>query len=387
MSPLIRLLLILCLWPLTPVRASILCNEACTVFQKEGNLLYSMGKYQEAIEKFKLADKADPTASIPVSSIAQVLLQVAGNASPEHAAAYRQQAEAAAHEALRRASGDPLASEVLRQLLDAKPPPLHQPSQQTGSIVQAGEILFQRAQYAEALDKFEAAAASDPQYSGAWVLAGDCFYVQGKWAEAETRFRKAAELEPLNGQAWRFLSDALAQQRRLSEADVALLNGIAAQPSQIPNWDKLAALRAATSLPLKRLNLVRTASGRIDPTTGKPTITIDANVAAQSKPPDYGFWLVYAMSSVANPSATPFQSELDAWRRAFATTDEVAAKTDKALSNPALLALQKVVLENQLEAAILLLMYRESFRPEFEAWKAAHPQGIKTFIERYGLRP
>ena len=385
-TPFIRALLILCLLSAATARASILCNEACTALQKEGNELYSMGKFQQAIEKFQLADKADPQASLPLASIAQVLLQAASSASPENAAKCRQQAEGVARAALRRASGDPLANEVLRILQDGKPAPLHQLSKDGLDILQAGEILFQRGQYAEALQKFERVAFIDPKFSGAWVFAGDCFYAQHNWTEAEARFRKAVEIEPLNAQAWRFLSDALAQQRRIVEADAALLNGIAAQPSQIPNWDKLTSLRAATSLPLKRLNLVRKASASRNPATGKPTITVDSTVAAQPKSSDFGFWLVYS-AGATKTSASPFETELDAWRKAFQTVDEINNKTGESLSDPALTTLRKVALEGQLEAAVLLLLYKESYRPEFEAWKAAHPQGIKAFIDRYGLRP
>jgi hypothetical protein len=32
-------------------------------------------------------------------------------------------------------------------------------------------------------------------------------------------------------------------------------------------------------------------------------------------------------------------------------------------------------------------MYRESYRPEFEQWKRAHPDGVQAFVAAYGLRP
>jgi hypothetical protein len=43
--------------------------------------------------------------------------------------------------------------------------------------------------------------------------------------------------------------------------------------------------------------------------------------------------------------------------------------------------------DGQLEPAILILMFRQSYRPALEAWGAAHPRGVKEFIDRYGLRP
>jgi len=32
-------------------------------------------------------------------------------------------------------------------------------------------------------------------------------------------------------------------------------------------------------------------------------------------------------------------------------------------------------------------MYKETFRPDFETWKQANSGAIKTFIEKYSLRP
>lgn len=32
-------------------------------------------------------------------------------------------------------------------------------------------------------------------------------------------------------------------------------------------------------------------------------------------------------------------------------------------------------------------MFRQAYRPSLEAWVAAHPGGVKEFIDRYGLQP
>jgi len=56
-------------------------------------------------------------------------------------------------------------------------------------------------------------------------------------------------------------------------------------------------------------------------------------------------------------------------------------------SDPALLRMQVFARDGQLEPAILLLLFRQAYRPSLEAWLAAHPGGVKTFIDRYGLQP
>jgi hypothetical protein len=43
--------------------------------------------------------------------------------------------------------------------------------------------------------------------------------------------------------------------------------------------------------------------------------------------------------------------------------------------------------ESMIVPALLLLRYKEAFRPDFEAWKKRNPQAIRAFIQDYGLRP
>lgn len=84
---------------------------------------------------------------------------------------------------------------------------------------------------------------------------------------------------------------------------------------------------------------------------------------------------------------SPYSIELDAWRMALKAIDETQAKGGQALTEPALLQMQAFARDGQLEPALLLLSFRQAWRPELEAWEAAHPGGVKTFIDRYGLRP
>jgi hypothetical protein len=72
---------------------------------------------------------------------------------------------------------------------------------------------------------------------------------------------------------------------------------------------------------------------------------------------------------------------------ALKVADELKASTGKELSDPALRQIQALARDGQLEPAILLLMFRQSYRPALDAWLAAQPRGVKEFIDRYGLRP
>lgn len=370
---------------LSPASAEVLGNAACQALVAQGTALVSQGKAAEAWEVYKRAQKEDPAASSPVASMAYLLYLVAEQAPKVKEAELRANAETTAHEALRLDERDPLAKETLRLLQEGENP-LHKANAEADKVFGEGETLFHQKRYAEALAKYELAAKLDPLYSIAWVMAGDCFFMQQQWREAEHRFRKATEIEARNSQAWRFLSDALLRQGERRRAEAALYGAIAAHPSQLPNWDKLEALMKAEGLPFKRLALERKAEAQVDPKTGVPHISI--NQADKISSADGAVWFTLAAAEVAehkdNPS--PFQKQLTAWQFAMS----VAANADEKkgeLTDPGLIAIQKLAKAGQLEPAILLLMYRESYRPEFEEWKRKHPDGIKSFIATYGLRP
>jgi len=382
-----------------PAYAGLRGNEASQALVDEGNVLLAKRRYRDAVDKYLEASRKDPTASMPLSSVANALLSASREADGEAAAKLRQQSEAAARQALLLVPSDPLAQEVLRSLLDDKPAPLHRPTPAAWQLMGEGEVLFQSHDYMNALKKYEQAAQLDPLYSEAWVFAGDCFFVQKNWPEAELRFRKATEIEPLRSQAWRYLADALAAQGKKADAENALINAIAAQPSQLPNWEKLAQSRAAAGIQMKPLHLVRKVQTTTDPATGKATITINQTyfdeTAEGNKTAEMAVWLAYAAAesktqtdtSKGAAASSPFQIELDAWRSSMQVAAELEKNSGKPLSDPALLSMQRLAAANQLEPAILLLLYREAYRPELETWKSSHPNGVRTFIDTYALRP
>jgi tetratricopeptide (TPR) repeat protein len=376
----------------TPIaHASVDCSGACRELLDKANTLAAQGKFQEALNTYKVAEQADPQASLPVSMAASLLLRVSTGMKPEQAKPVREMAQAGARRALQLAPADPVALETLR-LVDDVPTPLHMPTLEAATLMAEGEAQYAQRHYKEALQKYEASAQADPQYSVAWVDAGDCYYVQKDYAQAETRFRRATQIEPRNAQAWRFLSDALRAQGRDADAAAALVSGIAAEPSQQPNWLKLSSLREKTGAPLKSLALHRGVYVQTGP-DGKYTIQLDA--PSQQHTPDLALRLALGADEAtlrnedkaSGKARSPYAIELDAWRTALKIVDETQAKGGQALTEPALLQMQAFARDGQLEPALLLLTFRQAYRPELEAWEAAHPGGVKAFIDRYGLRP
>lgn len=381
-------LLLLAVLHLGPASAEIIGNDACKALVAEGQSLYGQGKFREAWDAYNRARQADPSASMPISSMAHMLQVAADQAPADKAPGMLKQAEALAREALRVDAQDPLAQETLRMLVDSQPTPLHMPTAEAFAALQEGEALFMQRRIPEALAKYELAIQRDPLYSAAWVNAGDCYFSQKQWHEAEVRFRKATEIEPLNGQAWRFLADSLIVQGNRRGAEAALYGGIAAQPSQGPNWDKLEMMMRQDGLGLKRLALVRQARYIAAGKDGKPTIEVQQN--GMERTPETAFWMLQA-AAVGNASAagktSPFEAELQAWQAALKMVSEMRKQGQPAPTDSALLAMEKLAQAGQLEPAVLLLMYREAYRPDFEAWKKAHPDGIRAFVVSSGLRP
>lgn len=372
------------------------CTAACQALIGEGHALQAQGRFEQAYAKFRAAGEAAPQASLPASSAAGLLYDLSTRAKPEQAGKLRADARRMASQALQLAADDPLAQETLRRLDDDGPSPLHQPGPALDQSRREAEILFTQRRFDEARKQYEAQMQLDPLYSGAWVGAGDCYFAQGDWTHAEALFRRATEIEPHNAQAWRYLSDALAGQRKFADAEAALLSGIAADPSQRPGWSKLAAMRAAASLPPKPLGLQR-GTHVAQEAGGKYRIEIEERFGKQMDTPDGAMRLMLAaveanervdnLDKNKDKPRSAYEIELDAWRKALQVADELKANTGKDLGDPALRQMQALARDSQLEPAILILLFRQAYRPALDAWRAQHPGGVKAFIDRYGLQP
>lgn len=369
-----------------------LCAEPCGTLMREGHTLEGQGMYKEAFEKYKAAEVADPKASLPLSLAAGLVFKLSSVAPADQVPSMRNTARAMAEHAISLAADDPVAQEVLRMLDNDAPSPLHTPTPQSARLTAEGSALFAQQKFKESLAKYEAAMKADPKNSGAWVGAADVYFAQKDWQRAEAMFREATVIEPRNAQAWRFLSDALLAQGKRSEAESALYTAIAADPSQRPSWSKLARLRAAVGLPLKSLAFrrgVRVSQG----SDGKYTINIDKPSADPDEVPNYAFRIALATREInlrsddKTKSQSNFEIELASWQTALTVVAEVEANSGKGINEPALLQMRALAKDGQLQAALLLLTFRQSYRPALEAWLAANPGAVKGFIDRYGVQP
>jgi tetratricopeptide (TPR) repeat protein len=361
---------------LSPALAAIHpSNEKALALLNEGKALQDQGKHNEAFQRFREAALADPNASTPVAMMAYMLYSYSKNAPAKEVPEIRQEAARAANAALAIDGRDPVAMEVLRGLSDDVPQQRHKPSDAAHKAMVEGELLFNAKQFDAARKRYELAEQFDPAYAEAVLLQGDCYFMLDDMAHAEQLFRKATLIDPLYGAAWRFLFDAQMRQEKFKDADASAIGAVAATPSERQSWMRVAALQDQWGIKMSRFHLPARAS--LD--GGK--ITLDADIPEKANMVWLAYGMALASASIEKAKATPFARELHAWE----STMQIAAelKLDKQIEDENLRELVRFHKAGQLKAAIFLLMYKEAYRADFEAWKKDNPGAIKLFIDTF----
>lgn len=219
------------------------------------------------------------------------------------------------------------------------------------------------------------------EQSQALLKEGEAYFAQADYPTAEKYFLQATQADPLQGMAWRFLFDTQIRLSKLKDAEASALGAVAARPSELQSWLRVGQLRSAWGQKLARLRLVPRA--RLAP--GTTTIEVDAGVDA----PDSTVWLAFAIAQAAGAiepeKASPFELELAAWEKTMAMAQELGVAAQ--LKDEGLRQMLRFHAAGQLRAALFALRYRESWRPDFEAWKKAEPDGLKKFIDTFHIGP
>ncbi len=341
----------------------------------QGNRQEAAGKINEALESYRLAVKADPAASEPLSYLAMLMIYASQNTQAKFVEDYRAQAAAYANAALKVDASDPNALEALRQLADGVERQRREPGPAALLVLKEGELLFGERKYAEAALKYQEAIRLDPAYSDAVLYLGDCYYMQGDMAQAELKFRQAAAMDPLHGAAWRYLYDALYKQGKHKDAEAAAFSALAALPSAKPNWQRIEASMEHAGQPLAQFKWQPRASIK------GTQIQIDSSGPES----DGTAWMAYGLSLAAEDSGkaklAPFARQLAAWKSTLQIISELGS-ADK-IKDEGLRAMIRFHKGGQLEAALFALHYKEAYRNEFEAWKKAEPDGLKRFVETF----
>lgn len=371
----------------------ILGNERCQALAGEGQALKADNKFNEALAKYREAAAADPTASMPLSLMASLFHEASGMTDAKNVEPYRNQARALAQDALSKHPDDPLALEVLRDLSGETRNRALTSSEEAAKAYREAETYFGKKQYREALERYLTAFAKDPKFSKAILYAGDCHFDLKEFKEAEACYGKATALDPDDAQAWRFLADAQYALKRPSElVKKSILNAISAQPNYLPAWARYEEIRNSEGTPLKVFNPEPKAQLSRDAKTGKYNLQLQESKDNGSL--DSTLWVAFGMGLAAaqpdvskeTPVLSPFQIQLKAWEGTMTTARELASEK-KPIKDPTLLQFKAFGEAKHLETGIFLFLYKEAYRPDFEAWKKKNPKGVETFLEVFSLRP
>jgi tetratricopeptide (TPR) repeat protein len=363
--------------------------------------LLKEGKVGDALAQLDLATRRDPKDPQPHWIKAQIFAQLSEQETGGAKAWDRGRAEEALEDLLDLPEVDRNlgagAMSMLRHLHDDERPAPPAPSPEARKAFEAAEAAFGRQDWAEARKQYTEALRLSPSFAQAALYLGDTFFAERRMDEAMPWFRKAAELDPADPTAWRYLADAQLSRGTPREAEDTLLEAIQVFPANRASWRPLANLRASQGHPMHRLAFKPgvAVGWKAD---GKLALGLPDHPEDPQAPP---IWLLLAAGTLDSPDAsaqpvpadppgtisTRFRKDLRLWDLALGAY-EASCKAAKAEPrDPTLKQFLAFRKDGQLEAALFLLRYREAYRPDYEAWRKAHPGGARAFLDRYNLRP
>ena len=365
---------------------------------KEAYQLLDSGQVNQALAKFQEAAKADSKSSFPISGLGKLFFEASQHTDAKHQSEYQGKAIEFSREALNLNDLDFVANEVLLNLDGTSADSLHKPTPEALQAFNQGELAFQSQKWDEAASGYQRALSIDPAYTDAALYLGDTYFSRKMYDRAEPWFRKATELEPRYGRAWRFLADC---NKDLGHEDLAITcdyNAIAALPSDFTAWGRLKSeLENQGNGVLIRFHWPQIqASGVSHDASGKANINVPQSLIGDSIESQAAliYSMMIAITQVADEKPenkgnkrSTLERESLAWKAAMEGYENSLKEKKLTPHDSTWAQLLTFYKSDQLKPALMILAYRESYRPDFEAWKKANPNGVRAFIEHWHLRP
>lgn len=362
--------------------------------------LLNAGKVAEAMDHLNQAIARDPKDPQPFWIKAQVHRELAkqtkGWAAAWHKECAEENAEAMLDLGLEKEAATN-AMMLLQHLRDEERPIPAEPSPAAKKAFDEGEAAFGKQDWNAARKGYQQALKESPTFALAALYVGDSYFAEKRMEEAIPWFRTAAGLNPHDPRAWRYMADAQSALGRKKEAEATMIAAVQVFPVNRASWQPLAWHRAAEGRRMTRLAF-------------KPGVTVawdkdgKQQIGIQSSPEDpqaQTTWMLLAsaildtitLETKSDQGKAPadlhsrFQQERLFWEiglKAYAEACQTAKTEPKDRILRQFLTFQK---DGQLDAALFLLRYREAFRPDYEAWRKAHPGAVQAFLDRYNIRP
>lgn len=335
------------------------------------------GKIQAAVSTLLDVVKTDTHSSEGPRQLAILFYNLALSTDTHEAVYYRRQAETFANKALRIEQEDTRALDV-RDRASGK---LEQFSRNVSYAARpqsdAADTLFDKHEWRPAIVKYEEAARLDPGFALLLVNIGICHTQLGDMTSAEKAFRKSVAIDPNYEDGWLELFELLLRQKRFGDADAAARGAVAARPNSTKAWFgvRMGQLRAGAK------PRIFTYKPKGSYSVKKKQTVVDAGLA----PADAAAWTVVAETqrsvTAADPAMGPAAIQIATWDKALRTI----AETDKTtpFTDPTLREMLAFHQGGQIKAAVFALLFQETWRDEYEAWKKAEPGGLQRFIDTF----
>lgn len=385
---------------------------------EQGRSLMEKGKQVEARACFLAAFKQVPNQGEPLAWVAKSFLESSQSVPADQILDMRKEARMAAESAIRRDRQNSLALEVYQKLVGSSVQRNDGlPELPARSEWDKAEKLFQDRNFIEAAKAYDSSFNLDPTHAASILYAGDCYFNLGDDANAILRFRKAVELDPSNSRARRFLIDAMKRSKQDAAIPEICMKGLAADPGCFILWDEWDESAKSMGKSLKYFQFSPMAKLVPDPKGGSQIgLTLGDGPNAKDTAV---LWHSYGMGlmGIPHPSlgaihdevmakiiaksrgkegTTWGPSDLPPMLREFIAIKNLASfvlkanEEDKSKKNQigeSLRLIAEWYRDGQDEAAVVLLLWREEFRDEFNTWNQKHPGALLKFQAKYGIRP
>jgi tetratricopeptide (TPR) repeat protein len=259
------------------------------------------------------------------------------------------------------------------------------------------EILFSKGDLAGAVTLYAKSYGENPTFYFAPLYAGDCEFKLGHYDEAGVWFARAIAIDPDTETAHRYWADDLLKAGKVSEAHKQYVEAFIVDPySKAPRLQ----LRAFATKDGYRV-IPPPITLPAPPTTGKDghiNITMAFPAAGEKQDPLSFVWLGYSMNAAlwqgekfkkAYPNEKQYRhslaEEVESLKMVTALVRE--RKVPESQQSPTIRSLVALDKDNMLECWILLDNPDQGTAQDFVAYRAAHRDLLRAYVEKYDLHP
>ena len=338
------------------------------------------GKVGAAVRGWRAAADADPAASAPLSQLAEHYAALARDDDSHRAYHFRLQARDFVQQALQRDPNDAEANAARETLSGRADQAPYKSLPAAQAELEAGRRFDADGNHFKAKIHYHQASKLDPRDGEILIAYGLCHAHDGHPTLAESAFRQATLVDPQFDLTWINLASSLFDQKKIDQAYAATLGALAALPSVSETWMVVRGLRRMQGKPIDTFDYKP---------MGSHWRSQNRSIVEAGMPEaDSQAWRHFALAQREQmrpdkPSRSPFAVELAAWEAAL---PRVAAMADAdQIKDETMRKMLMFHKAGQLKAALFLFAWRESYRPDFEAWKQANPDAIGRFIDTFQL--